>query len=49
MAEQEKEQKPKQSEDPAEIEKLDVTELDDEDIEGVSGGGNNMNCPCSET
>jgi hypothetical protein len=49
MAEQEMEQKPQQKEDPAEIEKLEVTELEDEDVEGVSGGHINGNCPCSET
>jgi hypothetical protein len=35
--------------DPAEIENLEVTELEDEDIEDVSGGVINGNCPCSET
>lgn len=52
MAEQEREQIPNHKQDPAEIENIEVTELEDQDLEDVSGGassGNNFNCNCSET
>lgn len=46
MAEQEREQK--QTQDPADVEDLEVTELEDKDMEEVSGGYAD-NCSCSQT
>jgi hypothetical protein len=45
------EREPQQpTQDPAEIDNLEVTELDDKDIEEVSGGlWDNNNCGCSQT
>lgn len=48
MAEQEREQKPKQTQDPAEVDNVEVTELEDKDIEEVSGGYAD-NCSCGQT
>ena len=49
MADQEKEMQPNQKEEnPAEVENLEVTELDEKDLEGASGGSN-WNCGCGQT
>jgi hypothetical protein len=48
MAEQERDQTPKQTPNPAEVDNVEVTELEDKDIEEVSGGYAD-NCSCSNT
>jgi hypothetical protein len=48
MAEQKKDQAPEQPQNPAEIDNIEVNELEDKDMEEVSGGYAD-NCSCNKT